>query len=394
MIRPAVAHMMNELQRQAVVGTLRVFVLASLVALVLISVGTGAQEGIRRGLPPHLVLHTMPFVAAETLRLVIPGCLLFGVCSVFGDMSASNEILALKALGIHPLRVVWPVLLLAAMLSVFTYGLYEVCAVWGRPQMRRLVAESVDEIAYSVLRNSRAFQASGFSIVVTDVADHQLIDPIVTIHGEGDSPGATLTAQRAELKTDRRRGTLRLTCRDGRLEIDGVGTLTFAERLVHDIGLSGLDARPPEVLSPAELSAQQIPGQVQREQQFIAEAQAELQQIGTGDAERARQLTSQIDSRKKRLWRLQAETQRRWSNGFACLCFALIGAPVAIAMRTADTVSVFFACFLPILIGYYPLLVFGENLARDGYFPALSVWLANFALAVSGLVVMGVVSRR
>jgi len=384
---------MNELQRQAVAGTLKVFILASSVALVLITVGTGAQEGVRRGLPPHLVLHTLPYVAAETLRLVIPGCLLFGVCSVFGDMSASNEILALKALGIHPLRVIWPVLALAALLSLFTFGLYEACAVWGRPQMRRLVAESVDQIAYSVLRNSRSFHSSGFSIVVSDVVDDRLIDPIVTIHNQGDSPSATLTAEQAELKTDRHRGTLRITCRNGRLEIEDIGTLTFAERLVHDIALNGIDMRPPESLSPAELAGGQVPGQIRFERKAIAELERSLLEVAQQDAAAERTRTS-LEFHKNRLWRLQAETQRRLSNGFACLCFALIGVPVAIAMRTADTVSVFFTCFLPILLGYYPLLVVGENLARSGCYPALAVWLANAALALAGAVLLGVVMRK
>jgi lipopolysaccharide export system permease protein len=52
--------------------------------------------------------------------------------------------------------------------------------------------------------------------------------------------------------------------------------------------------------------------------------------------------------------------------------------------RSSDTMSVFFLCFLPILLVYYPLLVTGENLARAGVYPAWSVWLANAVFLAVG----------
>ena len=85
---------------------------------------------------------------------------------------------------------------------------------------------------------------------------------------------------------------------------------------------------------------------------------------------------------------MQAETQRRLSNGFACLCFALVGIPVAIWQKSSDNIGVFFLCFGPILLVYYPLLVVGENLARDGHWPHLTVWLADGLLLVVGLLLM------
>lgn len=72
------------------------------ITLLLLTLGGGAKEGIRRGLPPHLVVQTVPYIVPEMLRFIIPGCLLFAVCSVFGRMTASNEIVAMKSLGINP----------------------------------------------------------------------------------------------------------------------------------------------------------------------------------------------------------------------------------------------------------------------------------------------------
>jgi lipopolysaccharide export system permease protein len=76
------------------------------------------------------------------------------------------------------------------------------------------------------------------------------------------------------------------------------------------------------------------------------------------------------------------------SNGFGCLCFVLVGIPVAIRSRSADEMSIFFLCFLPILLVYYPLLVTGENMARAGIYPQYSVWLADVTLLLGGVVLM------
>jgi lipopolysaccharide export system permease protein len=94
------------------------------------------------------------------------------------------------------------------------------------------------------------------------------------------------------------------------------------------------------------------------------------------------------------LHRLQAEIPRRFSNGFGCLCFALIGIPVAMRGRSSDTMSVFFRCFMPILLVYYPLLATGENIAREGCYPELSVWLANAVLFVIGAILLWGTMRR
>jgi lipopolysaccharide export system permease protein len=78
------------------------------------------------------------------------------------------------------------------------------------------------------------------------------------------------------------------------------------------------------------------------------------------------------------------EPARRWANGFSCLCFVLIGAPIAILLRSADFLTSFFLCFLPILGVYYPLLMVGINQAKLGVLPGSSVWTGNIILAICG----------
>ncbi|MFP6650462.1 MAG: LptF/LptG family permease, partial [Pirellulaceae bacterium] len=81
-----------------------------------------------------------------------------------------------------------------------------------------------------------------------------------------------------------------------------------------------------------------------------------------------------------KLNRLNTEIWRRWANGFSCLAFVLVGAGLAILLRTADIWTSFGLCFLPILIVYYPIMQFGVDRAKIGELPVYSVWIGNLVL--------------
>jgi lipopolysaccharide export system permease protein len=53
-------------------------------------------------------------------------------------------------------------------------------------------------------------------------------------------------------------------------------------------------------------------------------------------------------------------------------------------MRSADHWTSFGACFLPILLLFYPAFMIGLNQAKDGHWPAAAVWLGNLILLLVG----------
>ena len=142
-------------------------------------------------------------------------------------------------------------------------------------------------------------------------------------------------------------------------------------------------------LGPAALREQ-----AEKEKHHIARLETSLGGQAGGSPQAAEPLREELGFHQQRLSRLVAEPHRRLSNGLGCLCFALVGVPVAMGRRSADVMSIFFICFLPILLLYYPLLMTGENLARQGVFPQGSVWLADGALLIVGAVLMWRSTRR
>ena len=82
---------------------------------------------------------------------------------------------------------------------------------------------------------------------------------------------------------------------------------------------------------------------------------------------------------------MRTEPWRRWANGFSCLVFAMVGVPIAILRRYSDAWASFFVCYMPILVVYYPLMMYGVDRAKVGALPPFTVWLANAVLAIWGV---------
>jgi lipopolysaccharide export system permease protein len=381
---------LSTIQRYVVTQTMKVLLAVLAGTSLALTLGGALQHGIREGLPPLVAFRSSLFLMPEMLRLTIPGSLLFAVCTVFGRMAATEEITALKSLGINPLRIVKAVLVLAYLLSLATFYVYELCATWSRPQLHRLVAGSVDQLAYNALRSDGVFKTDGVTVTVKTVKDGRLIQPRVEVNGRDGTPNISLQAKAAELQAVQSTGRVRLRCFDSQIKgPDGVA-ITLPDEFVQEIDVRLQRSGNEDRKSPAALRMSSIPRQVRRETCRVAELERETRRGAADDPETMEMLAGH----RLRLNRLRAEPQRRLSNGFAVLAFAAIGIPVAIFRRSADNMSVFFTCFVPVALIYYPLLTAGETLARQGILPRLSVWMAPAALCLVGVVLLNLAVRR
>ena len=78
----------------------------------------------------------------RTIIFALIAAVLFSACIVYGRMSASNEIIAVKSIGISPSAVVIPGLIMAFVLSLTTLYLNDVAVSWGRSGIYRAILNS------------------------------------------------------------------------------------------------------------------------------------------------------------------------------------------------------------------------------------------------------------
>jgi lipopolysaccharide export system permease protein len=395
---------MHILTRHILSEFLKVF-LISLLGLTLLMVIVGVtKEALQKGLGAAQVMLLMPYILPDALRFAVPGTTLFAACSVYGRLAAGNEIVAVKSLGISPLVLLWPVMVAACVISFVALWLNDVAVSWGRAGVRRVVIESVEQIAYGMLRTQRSYSSRGFSISVRRVEGDTLVQPMLTFQPRDDQPAVTASAQSGRLQANPERNTLSVVLTDGTIDIGEDLHISFlGDTISREIPLPDASNPRTSETGPSQLPMRDIPTELVAEQERIKMLRARnvadaYFQMATGDfaALTAGAWThsyEDVKNAEERLCRLRTEPHRRWANGFSCLCFVLVGAPLAIRLRNADFLTSFFLCFLPILIVYYPLLALGVDRAKTGSLPPQSVWLGNVILFACGVWLLRKVRR-
>jgi lipopolysaccharide export system permease protein len=380
------------LKRYVLVELLKIFAvaLASLTVLMLI-VGV-MRQALDEGIGLKHVLLLLPYILPDALRFTIPATALFAAACVYGRMSGSNEVVALKSLGISPLTILWPTYLFAFVLSLLTVCLNDVAVSWGREGARRVVLRAIEDIVLSRLEMRKEYSTRDFSVVVRDVQDRRLIEPTFTYRKR--SQVWTLRCQYARLESNGE--VLVLRCYSGSADVDGETEFRFPDsEFVREFELEDFRQDDTELSSPSNMALAAIVRllddhprkmeQLQREHAVKAALQlvaADFDALARGEwggEQRA------VDHQTYLYNRLRTEPPRRWANGFSCLSFVMVGSAMAIRLRNSNALSSFFVCFLPILIVYYPLLVLGVNQAKNGALPPMVVWLGNVVLGVWGL---------
>lgn len=392
---------MTRLTRYVVSELLRVFLLSLTVMTTIMVLVFLVQEGWRENLTPATILELVPYTIPTALSFAIPGTILFATTIVYGRMSASNEIVALKAMGVSPTKIIWPGLIIAFALSLVTVYLNDVAVSWGRRGVYRVVLQSSAKTIYSVLNAQGSFNKGKLSIVVDDVRGEDLINPTIERHGS-NGESLNIQASLARIKVEPETNSLIFQLQNGRIEHEqGVVTI---DRQDFPFSMGDVTKKTDAGRSPSNLPLRSMKKESLAQNRVISTKQKELAlmsafQLMGGNLIGLTHPNWQADLRDLddafyRRHRLKTEPWRRWANGFSCLCFVIVGAPLAIWFRKFDFWSIFALCFIPVLIAYYPLLMFGLSKAKSGEMPPQVVWMGNAVMICIGLWLIMKIERR
>jgi lipopolysaccharide export system permease protein len=386
--------------RYVTVELLKVFLTTLAAFTCLMTLAGVALEAARQGLGPVTIIRLIPYTLPNALVFALPGTILFSACSVFGRLSASNELAAIKSLGISPVVVVRPAYLLAFLVSLAAVWLIDIAYSWGNTGIQRVVLNSTEDIAYSVLRTRHSYRTRQFSISVARVVDRRLLR-VTIIWERGNGESVTMTAREAQLHAVPEENALKLTLTDGSVEV-GKNAFRFQDTVEHTIPLIGQEELA-SAAHPSRMPLRRVGDAVQQQRQVILDLERALavdaaHQLATGDFVGLTDTTwdkrlEQLDFARQRLHRLRTEPCRRWAGGFSCLAFVMVGVPLAMRLKNADLMTTFGMCFLPILVIYYPLFAFGLDRAKDGAVPPYFVWLGNLVCFGIGLWLLRKVTR-
>ena len=387
---------MRILTRYVLGEVLKVFLLTLGVMTLMIFVGLLGKKAVDFGLGLGGLLQLTPYILPEALQFTLPGALLLAVTGVYGRVASSNELVAIKSMGISPMVVVWPTLILSVLVSLAAVWLNDIAVSWGRLGQDRVILESMEAIAYGQLRTKGSFEHGNLTVHVQDVDGRTLIEPTLVIKEKGKDLATVVSARAAQFAANIDEGQLVLRMQDtdamGSLDLIAPGVEEYVFPLDELLGNRNRSRSPSNYalaeIGPAkevELDVIQKAKQDMSTETAFAMLTGEFDALGE-DAWRPHERA--IRNAENRLHRFYTEPYRRWSNGFSCLAFAVVGIPVAVMLRMGGMLASFFACFLPILFVYYPMFMGAVVSAKKGNLPPQCVWLGNIVLLLVGLYLM------
>jgi lipopolysaccharide export system permease protein len=354
-------------------------------------------EATQQGLNPAQVLEIIPLLIPSTLPYTIPATTLFASCVVYGRLAADNEILAIKAAGVNILKVVWPGVLLGLMMSCFTMGMYYRLIPYTHSLMRSMFLNDVEESLYAVLARDHSFNQPrlNYAVWVRQVQGRKLLTALFKRRDQNNPERYDIVAwaREAELRVDMEHKVILLHMKNGTV-ITGDGNNAYLDDRVFPVDL------PPAFLSDRpkrarDLSWQEMRGRRREIEQLEDSVSNDIQltmlkMVNSDAPPDLGQHLANLREKKKythlEITAIDAEVQMRPALSFGCLCFVLVGCPVGIWLSRSDYLSAFITCFLPIVFVYYPLMLCGTNMAKEGKFdPAVTIWAADAIMAVIGL---------
>jgi lipopolysaccharide export system permease protein len=352
-------------------------------------------EASQQGLTLFQVLEIIPLLIPSTLPYTIPATTLFATCVVYGRLSADNEILAIKAAGINAFTVVWAGMFLGILMSSITMGLYYRIIPYTHALMRSMFMNDVEESLYSILRRDHAINAQrlNYAMWVRQVQGRKLLNALFKRRAADGHYDVIALAREAELRVDVQGKQILVQMRNCNIIIQG-GTSSFFESYICPVDLPGTFGTDKQ-RRPRDLTWQEI---LRRRRELVEEEDGIVTEMALATARmginQPPDLTKHLSNLKeKRKFKqleidaLDAELYMRPALSFGCLCFILVACPVGIWFSRSDYLSSFITCFLPIVFIYYPLMLCGTNLAKEGKLhPALAVWAADILMAMAGVI--------
>ena len=384
---------MRILTRYILIELITAFVVILGSMTVFIFLGLVGKEAVENGLTLGPIVRMLPYMLPQAMQFAVPGALLLATTSVYGRVASSNEIVAIKSLGITAMVMIWPTLTLSCVVSLAAVVLNDVAVSWGRGGVERVIVESLEEIAYAQLRSSHNFSTDRLSVHVKRLEGKRLINPTIQISAaEGRSP-SLITAEAAELRADAAKGAVSIKLFNVDGNFDG-WTITHPGEFEQSFSMEEFTGHNRGSRHPTSYALSELTSANEEQTKYLSRLHGEMAadagsallfgRMGELAQAQWRSREQQVVDAQRIRHRLRTEPYRRWANGFSCLGFALIGAPMAIRRRNGEFWGSFFACFLPILLVYYPMLVGCLSGAKNGDLPPQAVWLGNIVLAAWG----------
>ncbi|HEX9190427.1 MAG TPA: LptF/LptG family permease [Vicinamibacteria bacterium] len=310
----------------------------------------------------RVFLNLLPSILAVT----IPMAFLLGVLLAFGRLASDSEIVALRAVGVSPARLLVPVALLSLAMTAVTFHINAVALPAANQSYRELVFSLVVNKARTEVR-PRTFNVDllpgQMMLYVQDIEAETGRWKNLLIHDTRDVREPKLVlARTGELVVDQERQVVRVELGPGFQH--SFSAIDPREYNRTAFGAMGWDL-PVDEFFP------------DRKKLLLSKGDREMTLPELEG--RVRELRAQ--GRPQTEWgRFSVEWHKKFAIPAACLVFGLLGLALSLGSKKEARSSAF-ALSIAVIFVYYVLIRLGEQAGDTGMIsPWLSMWAANLVL--------------
>jgi LPS export ABC transporter permease LptF/LPS export ABC transporter permease LptG len=331
---------------------------------------------VARGADLWTIIRVFYNLLPSVLAVTIPMAFLLGVLLAFGRMASESEIVALRATGISPLRLMVPVLLLSVVAGGTTFYVHTVALPAANQAHRELVFKLVWEKARTVVK-PRTFTDELFPgkmmLFVNDIPAETGEWTNVLINDRRTHPkNRLILARSGRLVVDEHRRSVRVELGEGvRHTFDLLKPQDYEQdkfkSFGFDLPFDEFFGRPPLSKGDREMT--------------LGELQEEIRvRLARGEG-------------RKGTAKFEVEWHKKFAISTACLVFGMLGLGLSLGSRK-EARSAAFALSIAVIFVYYVLIRMGEQAGDTGLMPPfLAMWGANLVLG-AGAIALLVLSHR
>lgn len=324
-------------------------------------------QPLHSGLSLARIAPLMPIALLYSLKWSLPASTLGGVIAVYGRLTEDNEIVGMKAAGIHPWVMIRSTLATGAAVAgalVYLNG-------WAVPYTQQKKAEYLLRLAaedplFPLKAGEITVSIGGYSIFVKDVVGQELKDVIV--YNRDDSGRMrTITAKEAEYSFNPARRSLTFHFRQG------VTTV----------------ARPDE--SPLAWDTFSFEAM-----DFNAEVEGALERKVKASALTIPELCKRVREAgltRKKLAQDLTEIHSRLALSAIAVSFAVMGIALGMLIRRGSFIGSFTAAVV-VLLGLYGTQTAVDDWCSSGRVPHQVIWVPALLIGLAGSVLLWRVVRR
>lgn len=312
------------------------------------------------GAPVEAVVKVFFLQLPQVIVYTLPMSVLLATLLTLSRLSANNEIISMRAAGRHFARIVAPVWVVAALVSVAAFWLNEAVVPAANYEAERVMFEEVrgrslpTQQQHVVIRGQEGNNVSWILYARVFDGAAQTMNDIVLTRLVDHRPVETTSARRA------------VWVDDAWYTEDTVTHVYFSDGRV--VTLTYPQGRQP-------MQIRQTPAQI------AARTKDPEQMSLTELREHVRILREQgVDVKK-----LEVNLHQKYALPLASLVFALVAAPLGVQpARSASSVG--FGISIILIFIYYVLMSLGTALGQAGTLPpALGGWLQNIVIGGTGV---------